>query len=128
MKFLGLPLKESDANVRRNRVKATAVNNPCATMLRVHLKSIGTPILCDSLYGRRSSITLSEIETGKRMKGDEPILSRPALHAEAIRFRHPREGGWVEFSSPMPEDIERTLRAIRGRSPFPGTRPRSRDR
>ena len=81
--------------------------------IRVHLASLGTPVLCDGMYGKRSRITLPEIEGVPKKKGEEPILSRQALHAEAIRFRHPRGGDSLEFSSPIPEDISRTLEALR---------------
>ncbi len=81
--------------------------------IRVHLSFLGTPVLCDPMYGKRSSITLSEIEGKKKGSSEKPILARQALHAAGIRFRHPETNEWLEFSSPMPEDMQRTLEAFR---------------
>lgn len=81
--------------------------------IRVHLAALKTPVLCDGVYGKRSRITLSEIQGGRRSPSEIPILSRHALHAEGIRFRHPRRGEWVEFTSRIPEDMSRTLEALR---------------
>lgn len=53
--------------------------------LRVHLSSLGYPILGDPKYGR----------------GNE--FSRLALHAAYLGFKHPRTDKFVEFSSEIPE-------------------------
>jgi 23S rRNA pseudouridine1911/1915/1917 synthase len=40
-------------------------------------------------------------------------LSRPALHAAHLAFRHPASGERVSFSSPLPADLEVLLAALR---------------
>ncbi len=55
--------------------------------IRVHMKHIGHPILGDKTYG----------------KGGE--IARHALHAEMIGFSHPETGKYMEFHSPVPDDI-----------------------
>ena len=58
----------------------------------MHLAYIGHPILGDAVYGTK--------------KG----LSRQALHAQIIGFRHPKNGKYMEFKSPIPPDIENLIR------------------
>lgn len=58
--------------------------------IRVHLEAINHPVVGDSRYGAaRGSLG----------------LDRPALHAAELGFEHPTSGEWLEFSSPLPEDI-----------------------
>jgi len=63
--------------------------------IRVHLAAIGFPVVGDATYGVPS-----------------PHVSRQFLHASKIGFRLPSTGAWVEFESPLPEDLERALREI----------------
>jgi 23S rRNA pseudouridine1911/1915/1917 synthase len=75
--------------------------------LRVHLSSIGHPIVGDKLYGpEREAPFLEHIETGMT-----PALLarlghvRQALHAASIRFAHPATGQPAEVRSPLPPDL-----------------------
>ncbi|MBO0696772.1 MAG: RluA family pseudouridine synthase [Zavarzinella sp.] len=81
--------------------------------IRVHLASVGCPVLADKVYGGRDQLRLSDV-TGK-MPGedDEVLISRQALHAYRLRFQHPRLGRWMEFEAPLPADMLRTLDALR---------------
>ena len=70
--------------------------------IRVHLSAIGHPIVGDSLYG------------GVRRRIPAPLhalgrLDRPFLHAARLAFCHPADGRKMEFSSPLPEDLQRVL-------------------
>ncbi|MBW7455081.1 RluA family pseudouridine synthase [Paenibacillus sepulcri] len=67
--------------------------------IRVHLKYIGYPLAGDPMYGRNKTIAL---------KGQ-------ALHAAVLGFTHPRSGEYLEFSAPIPEDIEHELMILRQR-------------
>lgn len=55
--------------------------------LRVHLSSIGHPILGDTKYGKNDGIP------------------RLALHAQLIGFQHPVTGKFMEFTSEVPEEF-----------------------
>lgn len=55
--------------------------------LRVHLASLGHPILGDTKYGKAG------------------IFARLALHAQEIGFLHPATGELVNFSSPLPSEF-----------------------
>ena len=79
--------------------------------IRVHLCHVGHPILCDRQYGGHSRITRGEISGIK--EDVEVLLERQALHARRLRFSHPESGETIEVVAPLPEDMERVLRALR---------------
>lgn len=79
--------------------------------IRVHLDHIGCPVLCDKLYGGRSRLTEGDLREGR--PDDVVLLERQALHAEMLRFEHPRTGERIEIQAPLPEDMTRTLEALR---------------
>ena len=86
--------------------------------IRVHLAHIGCPVLCDKLYGGRASITRGELRRsahGSRPSAgdDEVILTRQALHAQCIRIVHPATGEVIEFSAPLPADLQAVLDVLR---------------
>jgi len=56
--------------------------------LRIHMAWIGCSLLDDYLYGR-----------------EEGILGRTALHAFSLKFRHPAKMQDLEFTAPLPEDM-----------------------
>ncbi len=64
--------------------------------IRVHLASIGHPLVGDKAYGR-----LSE------------SLNRHFLHANSLAFLAPSSGEWLEFESGLPQDLRRFLDALR---------------
>ncbi len=71
--------------------------------IRVHLASVGLPLLGDDVYGARGR--------SERSRG----LERPALHAQALAFDHPRSGERMEFEAEPPEDFRAVLRRARAR-------------
>lgn len=73
--------------------------------IRVHLSAIGHPIVGDATYGG----------IRRRMAGDlRPLLrlERPFLHAARLVFHHPGDGRRMEFTSPLPADLQSVLDAI----------------
>jgi 23S rRNA pseudouridine1911/1915/1917 synthase len=71
--------------------------------IRVHLASIGHPVVGDDRYGPRV------------VEGWRPLASgRLFLHAGVLSFDHPVTGERLSFSSPLPEDLRRVLDAIVG--------------
>lgn len=81
--------------------------------IRVHLESIGCPVLGDGLYGGR--LPPPRATTQART----PARPRLALHACALAFRHPVTGAPVEVWSPCPADLATLLRRFRLRLPHP---------
>lgn len=72
--------------------------------IRVHLASIGHPVVGDTLYGAPSKLRISGSE--------EKTLDRNFLHACAISFRHPGNDDNLTFEAPLPGELERFLRRI----------------
>jgi 23S rRNA pseudouridine1911/1915/1917 synthase len=69
----------------------------------VHLASVGLPIVCDPVYGRRGRTS------------PETSLSRPALHAERLGFTHPTSGARLRFEVQPPEDLASLLASLERR-------------
>ena len=65
--------------------------------IRVHMASIGHPILGDTVYGAKKPV---------------PGLQGQCLHAVGLRFVHPRTGEMVELSCPLPEEFQEILRKL----------------
>jgi 23S rRNA pseudouridine1911/1915/1917 synthase len=63
--------------------------------IRVHLAAIGYPVFGDITYGKKSA-----------------FLNRQFLHAHRIGFHLPSSGKFVEFESPLPEDLEKALKEL----------------
>ena len=63
--------------------------------IRVHLAAIGFPVVGDAAYGVAS-----------------PRLSRQFLHASRLAFTLPSTSRPVEFTSPLPPDLEQALKEI----------------
>ncbi len=67
--------------------------------IRVHLTSIGHPIVGDPLYGR---------------KNRTPPAPRMMLHAWKLRLTHPRTGQSLEFTAPLPAPFQPYMAGISG--------------
>lgn len=61
--------------------------------IRVHLASVGLPIVSDPVYGKA------------RREKKWLLLARPALHAERLGFLHPSSGESLVFEAALPEDL-----------------------
>jgi 23S rRNA pseudouridine1911/1915/1917 synthase len=64
--------------------------------IRVHLSSLGHPLLGDKLYG-----------------GGDELIARQALHAYELIFTHPFEKKLVKLHAPMPADMEKLIGKLR---------------
>ena len=69
--------------------------------IRVHLSSIGCPLLGDSLYGRQKLSFIKDQALKKEIQG----LDRIALHAYSLRFIHPKSKKTLFFEISWPEDL-----------------------
>lgn len=82
--------------------------------IRVHLQSIGTPILGDQKYGGGEGFYLSQVKSGyKGVEEEKPLLHRTGLHAAGLSFSHPASGERLQFSLPLPKDMKSVLKYLR---------------
>jgi 23S rRNA pseudouridine1911/1915/1917 synthase len=86
--------------------------------IRVHLASVGCPVLADKVYSGRDRLRLADLVPGLPAEQDEPLLTRQALHAHRLRLRHPRRGTLLEVEAPLPAEMDRTLHALRRHRPL----------
>ena len=78
--------------------------------IRVHLASIGHPLVGDRLYGARGRLPVrpsAELIAGVRG------FRRQALHAKSLEFEHPQTGAALEFAAPLPADMRELIRVLR---------------
>jgi len=80
--------------------------------LRVHLQSLKAPCVADRLYAGHDRLYASELQGLPVQVGEEPLLTRQALHAYRLQIRHPVTEQWMEFVAPLPDDMQRTLLAL----------------
>lgn len=86
--------------------------------IRIHLASVGHPILADKLYSGRDKIKRSDIEPNVEEERDEVFLPRQALHAHRLRLTHPRTNALLEVVAPLPNEFTRTIDALRAFRPL----------
>jgi 23S rRNA pseudouridine1911/1915/1917 synthase len=92
--------------------------------IRVHMASIGHPVVGDTLYGAAGVLHSAEAPRRASRKtaaspsseSQAPALSldRNFLHAAAIEFAHPRTGNALSFSAPLPDLLTGYLEKLRG--------------
>ncbi len=74
--------------------------------IRVHFASIGHPVLGDRTYGKKIEIKVNAKKTIS--------FPRQMLHAGLLGFIHPVTGEYLEFSSPLPEDMAEKIAELKG--------------
>lgn len=70
--------------------------------IRVHLTSIGMPLVGDKLYRRKGGPSL-------RLPDDAPLPPRQCLHAQSLSLSHPSTGERLTFEAPLAADFARML-------------------
>lgn len=83
--------------------------------IRIHLKSLGCPLVADRDYGSGFPLLLSQLKRDYRMKaeGERPLMARPALHAERLELTHPTSGSLVVLEAALPKDLAISLKYLR---------------
>lgn len=77
--------------------------------IRVHMQSLGHPVVGDTLYGAPARIP--------GLSGDAnggPTLARNFLHAAHLRLDHPITGKPLELDAPLPPELQALLDRLRG--------------
>jgi 23S rRNA pseudouridine1911/1915/1917 synthase len=87
--------------------------------IRVHLSSLGHPVVGDVLYGAAREIkSHADRAKGRAADKSDPSISlgRNFLHAAALELRHPRTGEQLSFARGLPQELEAFLERVEGRS------------
>lgn len=80
--------------------------------IRVHMSSLGNPVVGDSLYGAPGEL---RSQSNKRRAAGMPAtltLERNFLHSGALEFAHPRTKGLLKFSLPLPAELESLIESL----------------
>src|ERR1041384_4737513 len=78
--------------------------------IRVHLAWLKHPVVGDETYGAGRDNTIQDAKLRAVVRN----LGRHFLHAEKLAFTHPETGTRVEFSSPLPPELDGLLTEIKG--------------
>lgn len=81
--------------------------------IRVHMKHIGHPIVCDDVYGTATPVLLSSMKRkkfklAKSEEEERPLLNRLALHAWKLKFADVDDKE-VELEAPLSKDLRALL-------------------
>ena len=80
--------------------------------IRVHLQSIGHPLIVDPAYGGKENFFLSEIKSNYKNRGEErPLLRRTPLHASKIVIPQ-QDGTSLTIEAPLPKDMKAVLNQL----------------
>jgi 23S rRNA pseudouridine1911/1915/1917 synthase len=74
--------------------------------IRVHFSEMNHPVVGDPVYG---SSGRAQVLTDPELRQRLLALHRQALHARVLGFIHPATGTYMEFESPLPEDLREIL-------------------
>jgi 23S rRNA pseudouridine1911/1915/1917 synthase len=84
--------------------------------IRVHMASIGHPVVGDTLYGGSGQLTdqaasqAAQSKAARRKAEPEKLkLGRNFLHAANLEFAHPATGKLMKLEAPLPEELESFL-------------------
>jgi len=80
--------------------------------LRVHRAYAGHGLIGDKTYGGKKKVSPKLFGPQVAELGNS--FPRQALHAATLGFEHPVTGEMLEFSSPLPADLQGLLDALRG--------------
>jgi 23S rRNA pseudouridine1911/1915/1917 synthase len=88
--------------------------------IRVHLASIGHPLMGDDVYGPGFKTKASQL--GAPAQAALAALGRQALHAYLLAVKHPSRGTNLEFRSELPGDLSRLHHSLSAEGTSPSAK------
>jgi 23S rRNA pseudouridine1911/1915/1917 synthase len=87
--------------------------------IRVHMASIGHPVVGDTLYGGAGQLTdqvaaqAAQSKAARRKADPERLrLGRNFLHAAKLEFPHPKTGKLLQMEAPLPKELDSFLHRL----------------
>lgn len=84
--------------------------------IRVHVQSLGHPIVCDELYGDGKPVYISSLKKNFKLskleEQERPILGRMALHSQLLHFQD-EKGEFHTLEAPLPKDMRALMQQLR---------------
>ncbi|HEX4036474.1 MAG TPA: RluA family pseudouridine synthase [Acidobacteriaceae bacterium] len=80
--------------------------------IRVHLASLGHPVVGDTLYGAPARLTAMPSRVRMYPEPECLTLNRNFLHAAELEFAHPETGKTMHLEAPLPPKLEALLQEI----------------
>ena len=83
--------------------------------IRVHMASLGNPLLVDEVYAKAPGFFFSSIKKNYKQTDEEerPTIARLTLHASSLTLVHPTLGKEMTFETKLPKDMEVVLKLLR---------------
>lgn len=83
--------------------------------IRVHMASLGNPLLVDEIYAKAPAFYFSSIKKNYKQTDEEerPTIARLTLHASSLTLKHPVTGMEMTFETKLPTDMEVVLKLLR---------------
>jgi 23S rRNA pseudouridine1911/1915/1917 synthase len=102
-------LRQIDSEYGKFSLLEVRIETGRTHQIRVHLSSLGHPVVGDTLYG-------APREVRGNARASQPVaLPRNFLHAASLEFRHPIEQTPLSFTQPLPAELVRFLEQIGAR-------------
>jgi 23S rRNA pseudouridine1911/1915/1917 synthase len=83
--------------------------------IRVHMKFLGHPIVCDPLYGDGKPVFISQLKNNYKLsqsaEEERPLLNRLALHAAQLQLKG-MNGEEHNWEAPLPKDLKALLNQL----------------
>jgi 23S rRNA pseudouridine1911/1915/1917 synthase len=80
--------------------------------IRVHMSSLGHPVVGDKLYGAPRAMRRAGEKRGKLDTASELSLERSFLHAAELELKHPRSGEKISLKGELPPELREFLERL----------------
>ena len=89
--------------------------------IRIHIPSIGLPLLIDPLYGSSKPVMLSDFKPryriAKHKEEEKPLIDRLTLHAYQLKFKEPQPDCPDHFIAPLDKNFKAAIKMITKHNP-----------